>query len=66
MVETKKTIYLKVQFREKVLRERRMLASVHECREENSTVILRAGQEMLVISTGRRPPGDEETWWWND
>ena len=49
-----------------MLRERRMLASGQECREENSTVILRAGQEMLVMSTGRRPPRDEETWWWND
>ena len=29
-------------------------------------VILRAGQEVLGVTTGRIPPGDKETWWWND
>ena len=29
-------------------------------------VILRAGQEVLGMTTGRRPPGDKETWWWTD
>ena len=29
-------------------------------------MILRAGQEVLGMSTGRRPPGEKETWWWND
>ena len=29
-------------------------------------LILRAGQEMLGMSTLRKPPGDKETWWWND
>ena len=29
-------------------------------------VILRAGQEVLGMTTGRMPPGEEETWWWND
>ena len=29
-------------------------------------VILRAGQEVLGMATGRRPLGDKETWWWND
>ena len=28
-------------------------------------MILRAGQEVLGMTTGRRPPGDKETWWWN-
>ena len=28
--------------------------------------ILRAGQEVLGMTTGRRPPGDKETWWWTD
>ena len=54
------------QFRENVLSERRLLESVQEWWEENSTVILRAGQEVLGMTTGRRPPGDKETWWWND
>ena len=49
-----------------MLSERRLLESVQEWWEENSTVILRAGQEVLGISTGRRPPVDKETWWWND
>ena len=57
---------LKIQFREKVLNERRLLENVQEWWEENSTVILRAGQEMLGMTTRRRPPGDKETWWWND
>ena len=57
---------LKIQFREKVLSERRLLENVQEWWEENSTVILRAGQEVLGMTTGRRPPGDKETWWWND
>ena len=29
-------------------------------------VILRAGQEVLGMTTGRGPPGDKETWRWND
>ena len=57
---------LKIQFREKVLNERSLLENVQEWWEENSTVILRAGQEVLGMTTGRRPPGDKDTWWWND
>ena len=53
---------LKIQFREKVLSERRPLKSVPEWWEENSMVILRDGQEVLGMTTGRRPPGDKETW----
>ena len=29
-------------------------------------VILRAGQEVFGMSTGRNPTGDKYTWWWND
>ena len=29
-------------------------------------VIVRAGREVLGMTTGRRPPEDKETWWWND
>ena len=57
---------LKIQFREKVLSERRLLENVQEWWEENSTAIVRAGQEVLGMTTGRRPPGDKDTWWWND
>ena len=57
---------LKIQFREKVLSERRLLENVQDWWEANSTVIVRAGQEVLGMTTGRRPPGDKETWWWND
>ena len=47
--------------------EIRLLRSVQEWWEENSMIlILRAGQEMLGMSTLRKPPGDKETWWWND
>ena len=53
---------LKIQFREKVLNERRLLENVQELWEENSTVIVRAGQEVLGVTTGRMPPGDKETW----
>ena len=28
--------------------------------------ILRAGQEVLDMTTGRRHPGDKEAWRWND
>ena len=56
----------KIQFREKVLSERRLLENVQEWWEENSTVTLRAGQEVLGMTTGRRPPGDKDTWLWND
>ena len=52
---------LKIQFRENVLSERRLLENVQEWWEENSTVIVRAGQEVLCMTTGRRPPGDKET-----
>ena len=56
----------KVQFREKVLDKVRPVESVQEWWEETSTTILRAGQEVLGMTTGRRPPVDKETWWWND
>ena len=58
--------HLKVQFREKVLDKVRPVESVQEWWEETSTRILRVGQEVLGMTTGRRPPGDKETWWWND
>ena len=29
-------------------------------------MILRAGQEVLGMTTGRIPPGNKEIWWWND
>ena len=57
---------LKVQFREKVLDKVRPEESVQEWWEETSTTILRVGQDVLSMTTGRRPPGDKETWWWND
>ena len=57
---------IKVQFREKVLDKVRPVESVQEWWEETSTNILRVGQEVLGMTTGRRPPGDKETWWWND
>ena len=57
---------LKIQFREKVLSERILLENVQEWWAENSTLTVRAGQEVLGMTTGRRPPGDKETWWWND
>ena len=37
-----KEVNLNIQFREKVLSERRLLENVQECWEENSTVIVRA------------------------
>ena len=55
----------KVQFREKVLDKVRPVECVQEWWEETSTRILRVGQEVLGMTTGRRPPGDKETWWWN-
>ena len=57
---------LKVQFRKKVLDKVRPVESVHEWCEETSTTILRVGQEVLGMTTGRRPTGDKETWWWNN
>ena len=42
---------LKIQFREKVLSERRLLENVQEWWEKNSTVILRAGQEVRGMPT---------------
>ena len=57
---------LKVQFREKVFDKVRPVESVQEWWKEMSTRILRVGQEVLGMTTGRRPPGDKETWWWND
>ena len=49
-----------------MLSERRLLENVQEWWEENSTVILRAGQEVLGMTTGSRPVGDKDEWWWND
>ena len=49
-----------------MLSERRLLENVQEWWKENSTVILRAGQEVFGMTTGRRPFGDKETWCWND
>ena len=53
---------LKTQFREEALSERRLLENVQEWWEENSTVIVRAGQEVFGMTTGRIPPADKETW----
>ena len=57
---------LKTQFNEKVLQERRLPDSAQEWWEETSKVILKAGQEVLEMSTGRRSPGDKESRWWNE
>ena len=43
----------------------RPVESVQEWWEETSSTILRVGEEVLGMTTGRRPPGDKETWWWN-
>ena len=56
---------LKTPFKENVLQERRLPDSAQEW-WENSKVILKAGQKVLGMSTGRRPPGDKESWWWNE
>ena len=57
----------RVQFRVKVLDKVRPVENVQEWREETSTTILRVGEEVLGMATGRRPPGDKATsWWWND
>ena len=45
-----KEVNIKIQFRE-VLSETRLLENVQEWWEENSTVILRAGQEVLGMTT---------------
>ena len=47
---------VKGQFREKLLDKVRPLESVQECWEETSKSILRVGQEVLGMTTGRRPP----------
>ena len=44
----------------------RPVETVPEWWEKTSTMILRVGQEVLGMTTGRRPPGDKETWLWND
>ena len=51
----------RIQFREKECGERRLLESVQELWEETGLVILRAGKEVLGMSTGRRPTGDKVT-----
>ena len=44
----------------------RPVESVQEWWNKTSTPILRVGQDVLGMTTGRRPPGDKETCWWND
>ena len=44
----------------------RSVESVQEWWEETSTTILRDGQEVLGMTTGRRHRGDKETWLWDD
>ena len=34
--------------------------------KQQGDIELRAGQQVLGVSTGRIPSGDKETWWWND
>ena len=65
MIKWLKEEELKTPFKENVLQERRLPDSVQEW-WENSKVILKAGQKVLGMSTGRRPPGDKESWWWNE
>ena len=57
---------MKVQFRENALDKVRPGESVQEWWEETSTAILRVGQDVLGMPTGRRTPGVKETWCWND
>ena len=40
----------------------RPVDSVQEWWEETSTNILRLGQEVMGMTTGRRPPRDKEIW----
>ena len=44
----------------------RPLDCAQEWWEETSITILRVGQGVLGMTTGRRPPGDKGTWWLND
>ena len=46
---------IKLQFREKMFGEERLLAILFEWLGENSKAMLIAGQEVLGMSTGRRP-----------
>ena len=46
--------------------ERRLLESVHEWLDENSMVILKAGQEVLAYQQEGDLRGTRRWWWWND
>ena len=32
---------------------------------ENSTMILKAAEELLGKTSGRGPPNEKESWWWS-
>ena len=56
----------KTRFKEEVMREITPKESVNEWWKDNSSMIVRIGEEVLGKTSGKGPPGDKETWWWNE
>ncbi|XP_066967138.1 uncharacterized protein [Macrobrachium rosenbergii] len=54
------------EFKERVLREVRLLEGVQEWWNHSSMAIKRVGGDVFGRTSGKKPPDDKETWWWND
>ncbi|XP_063600551.1 uncharacterized protein LOC134776734 [Penaeus indicus] len=56
--------HLKVEFKEKVMREVTSKEDTNEWWEENSKVIRRVAEEVLGKTSGKGMPQGKDTWWW--
>lgn len=61
-----KDLDLAKAFKKQALEKIGLYECVNEWWEENSKVLIKAGEEILGKTTGKGPPQDKETWWWNE
>ncbi|XP_063595885.1 uncharacterized protein LOC134772741 [Penaeus indicus] len=58
--------HLKVDFKEKVMREVTSKEDTNEWWEENSKVIRRVAEEVLGKTSGKGMPQGKDIWWWSE
>ena len=49
-----------------MLKESRLPQDIQECWTINSSIIRKAGEDVLIVTSGKGPPDDKEAWWWNE
>ena len=49
-----------------MLKELRLPQDIQEWCTIKSSVIRKAGEDVLGVTSGKEPPDDKEAWWWNE